>query len=80
MARNPSAQSLDHGAGRPSRDSVRTMATAERLSWSLFEEKVGPFGGMAALGSHSAWEAQMECVLKVRHRLLVLTFRISIIL
>ena len=57
------------------------MATAERLSWSLFEEKVGPFGGMAALGSHSAWEAQMECVLKVRHRLLVvLTFRISIIL
>src|SRR5271170_2023532 len=73
MARNPSAQSLDHGAGRPSRDSMQTVATAERLSWSLFEEKVGPFGGMAALGSHSAWEAQMECVLKVRHRLFVLT-------
>lgn len=65
MARNPSAQSLDHGAGRPNRDSMRPVATAERLSWSLFEEKVGPFGGMAQLGSHSAWEAQMECVLKV---------------
>jgi hypothetical protein len=44
---------------------MQTVATAERLSWSLFEEKVGPFGGMAQLGSHSAWEAQMECVLKV---------------
>lgn len=62
MARNPSAQSLDHGAGRPSKDSTRT---AERLSWSLFDEKVGPFGGMASLGSQSAWEAQMECLLKV---------------
>jgi hypothetical protein len=65
MARNPSAQSLDHGAGWPSRDSTRTVATVERVSWSLFDEKTGPFGGMAALGSQSAWEAQMECFLKV---------------
>lgn len=65
MARNPSAQSLDHGTSQLSRDSARTAATAERLSWSLFDEKVGPFGGIASLGSHSAWEAQMECVLKV---------------
>jgi len=65
MARNPSAQSLDHGAGRPSRESTHAVATAERLSWSLFDDKVGPFAGMAALGSQSAWEAQMECVLKV---------------
>jgi len=62
MARNPSAQSLDHGAGRPSKESTRT---AERLSWSLFDEKVGPYGVRASLGSHSAWETQMECVLKV---------------
>ena len=66
MTRNPSTHSLDHGAaGRVSRDSARTAATAERLSWSLFDEKVGPFGGMASFGSQSAWEAQMECVLKV---------------
>ena len=65
MVRNPSAQSLDHGAGRPNRDTNITMATAERLSWTLFDEKVGPFAGMASLGSQSAWEAQMECVLKV---------------
>jgi hypothetical protein len=65
MSRNPSTQSLDHGTSRVSRDSVRTAATAERLSWSLFDEKVGPFGGMASFGSQSAWEAQMECVLKV---------------
>jgi Sec7 domain len=64
MSRNPSTQSLDHGTSRVSRDSVRTAATAERLSWSLFDEKVGPFGGMASFGSQSAWEAQMECVLK----------------
>ena len=56
MARNPSAQSLDHGAGR---------GTFERSSWNLFDEKVGPYGGMASLGSQSAWEAQMECFLKV---------------
>jgi len=66
MARNPSAQSLEHGAGRPSKDSTRT---AERLSWSLFDEKVGPFGGMASLGSQSAWEAQLECFLKVLYSL-----------
>jgi hypothetical protein len=65
MARNPSAHSLDHGTGRASRDSGRTVATAERLSWTLFDDKVGPFGVMASLGSQSAWEAQMECVLKV---------------
>jgi hypothetical protein len=65
MARNPSAQSLDHGASRVSRDSTRTVATAGRLSWSLFDEKVGPFGGMASFGSQNAWEAQMEYVLKV---------------
>lgn len=65
MARNGSAQSLDHGTGRPSRESSRTANQAERVSWSLFDDKVGPFGGMAAMGSHSAWEAQMECVLKV---------------
>jgi hypothetical protein len=65
MSRNPSAHSLDHGSPRVSRESARTAATAERLSWSLFDEKVGPFGGMASFGSQSAWEAQMECVLKV---------------
>jgi hypothetical protein len=65
MARNPSAQSLDHGAGRPSKDSTRTANTSDRLSWSLFDEKIGPFGGMASLGSQSAWDAQMECLLKV---------------
>ena len=75
MARNPSAQSLDHGAGRASRDSSRTVATAERLSWTLYDEKVGPFGGMAALGSESAWEAQMECVLKVTTSCSLLTVR-----
>lgn len=65
MSRNPSAHSLDHGSPRVSRESARTVATTERLSWSLFDEKVGPFGGMASFGSQSAWEAQMECVLKV---------------
>src|SRR5579859_5018821 len=69
MSRNPSAQSLDHRAGRPSKDSGRSVATAERLSWNLFDEKVGPFGGMASLGSQSAWEAQMESVLKVQAQL-----------
>jgi hypothetical protein len=62
MARNPSAQSLDHGAGRPNKEST---TTAERLSWSIYDEKVGPYGSLASLGSHSAWETQMECVLKV---------------
>ena len=65
MARNPSAQSLDHGVGRVSRDSTRTNGTVEKSSWSLHDDKIGPYGGMAALGSHSAWEAQMECHLKV---------------
>jgi hypothetical protein len=62
MARNPSAQSLDHRTGRMSKDSGRP---GDRMSWNLFDEKVGPFGGMASLGSQSAWEAQMEHVLKV---------------
>ena len=66
MARNPSAHSLDHSAGRASKETARTTATADRLSWSLFDEKVGPFGGMASLGSQSAWEAQMEYHLKVQ--------------
>src|SRR5271167_4849685 len=34
MTRNPSTQSLDHGTGRVSRDSIRTIAAVERLSWS----------------------------------------------
>jgi hypothetical protein len=72
MARNLSAQTLDIPVGRPSRESARTVAAPERVSWSLFDDKVGPFGGMASLGSQSAWEAQMECVLKV---LLLFTFR-----
>jgi hypothetical protein len=78
MVRNSSAQSLDHGAPRPSRESAHTTGAAERSSWCLFDEKVGPFGGMASLGSQSAWEAQMECVLKVTHYLLSLNFRKSI--
>jgi hypothetical protein len=61
MVRNPSAQSLDHGTGRLSKESN----TAERSSWTLFDDKLGPFGGMASLGSQTAWESQMECVLKV---------------
>jgi len=65
MARNPSAHSLDHGVGRESRDSARTNGTVEKSSWSLYDDKIGPYGGMASLGSHSAWEAQMECHLKV---------------
>ena len=79
MARNPSAQSLDHGAGRPSKESTRT---GEKLSWSLYDDKVGPYGGRAALGSHSAWETQMECVLKVWPSpfICILISRISIIL
>ena len=64
MSKTGSAQTLDHEAGRPSPESGRTPPM-EKLSWSLFDEKAGPFGGMAALGSQSAWEAQMECVLKV---------------
>jgi len=65
MARNPSAHSLDHGGGRPSKESARTVNITERLSWSLFDEKVGPYGTMASLGSQTAWENQMECLLKV---------------
>ena len=66
LTRTPSTHSLDQSAvGRVSRDSARATATTERLPWSLFDEKVGPFGGMASFGSQSAWEAQMECVLKV---------------
>jgi hypothetical protein len=65
MARNPSAHSLENGNGRRSKESARTPA--ERLSWSLFDEKIGPFGGMAALGSQSAWDGQMENHLKVCH-------------
>lgn len=80
MARNPSAQSLDDGTGRGSRDSARTDASADRLSWSLFDDKVGPFGGMASFGSQSAWEAQMECVLKVSIPRNQLTFRKFIVL
>jgi hypothetical protein len=76
MARNPSAQTLDHGVGRHSRDSGRTVATAERLSWSLFDDKIGPFGTMASLGSQSAWEGQMEGVLKVPDQISRLTNRI----
>lgn len=67
MVRNSSTQSLDHGPPRPSRESARTVGTAERSSWCLFDEKIGQFGGMASLGSQSAWENQMECVLKVTH-------------
>src|ERR1700738_5074336 len=65
MSKNPSAQSLDHGAGRASKDSGQTQTTTERLSWTLYDDKVGPFGTMASLGSQSAWEAQMEAALKV---------------
>lgn len=64
MVRNASAQSLDHS--RSTRDLSRTVATTESLSWSLLDEKVGPHGQIAAFGSQSAWEAQMECALKVQ--------------
>lgn len=63
MARNPSAHSLDHGNRQINKESSRTPA--DRLSWTLFDEKIGPFGDMAALGSQSAWEGQMENHLKV---------------
>lgn len=63
MARNSSAHSLDHGHGRISKESARTRT--DRLSWNLCDEKIGPFGGMAALGSQGAWEGQMENHLKV---------------
>jgi Sec7 domain len=79
MSKNPSAQTLDHEAGRPSRESGRT-APMEKLSWSLFDDKAGPFGGMAGLGSQSAWEAQMECVLKVLLLSITLMSRKSITL
>ena len=77
MARNPSAHSLDHGNGRISKESIGTPA--DRLSWTLFDEKIGPFGGMAALGSQSAWEGQMENHLKVLHFLSLTNARIFII-
>jgi len=63
MSRNPSAHSLDPGHGRISKESTRVPA--DRLSWTLFDEKIGPFGGLAALGHQSAWEDQMENHLKV---------------
>jgi hypothetical protein len=59
MARNPSAQSLDHGGGT-------SREGRSPVSWCLFDEKVGSYGGRAALGSQNAWESQMECFLKVR--------------
>ncbi|ODQ56563.1 hypothetical protein SAICODRAFT_4742 [Saitoella complicata NRRL Y-17804] len=50
----------------PTRDSPTRSASGLSVGkpWSLYDDRIGPYGAFAAGGSMRGWEMQLECLLK----------------
>ncbi|BFZ59061.1 hypothetical protein YB2330_000063 [Saitoella coloradoensis] len=50
----------------PTRESPARSASALSVGkpWSLYDDRIGPYGALAAGGSMRGWEMQLECLLK----------------